>query len=85
MHVGDSAARFIASTGTLLGGNCTLDVDGNDAIDALTDELMLIRAMFGLTGTVVTNNAIGSGSPTRTTWAQIRPFLNGNCGSSFAQ
>jgi len=62
---------------------CSLDVDGNSAIDALTDGLMLLRAMFGLTGTSVTNNAVG-GNSTRTTWAQIRPYLNTNCGTNFA-
>jgi hypothetical protein len=82
LHVGGAMASFLATTGTLLGGNCTLDVDGNSSIDALTDGLMLLRAMFGLTGTPVTNGAIGSGA-TRTTWAQIRPYLNGNCGTSF--
>lgn len=63
---------------------CTLDIDGNGAQDALTDGLIILRALFGLTGTSVTNNAIGSGTPTRTTWAQIQPYLNGNCGGSFA-
>ena len=29
---------------------CTLDVDGNRTIDALTDGLILLRAMFGMTG-----------------------------------
>ncbi|MEO8137563.1 MAG: hypothetical protein ABI831_26715 [Betaproteobacteria bacterium] len=83
-HVGGGAATFRVATGTLFGSACSLDVDGNNAIDALTDGLMLIRAMFGLTGTSVTNSAIGSGAPTRTTWAQIQPFLNGSCGSTFA-
>jgi hypothetical protein len=44
---------------------------------------MLIRAMFGLTGTAVTNNAVGPNA-TRNTWALIRPWLNGNCGTNFA-
>jgi hypothetical protein len=39
--------------------------------------------MFGLTGTSVTNNAIGPGA-SRNTWALIRSFLNHQCGSSFA-
>lgn len=69
--------RFTAS-------GCTLDIDGNNSIDALTDGLLLVRAMFGLTGTAVTNNAIGGGSPTRNTWTLIRTYLNGSCGSSFA-
>ncbi len=63
---------------------CELDVDGNGTIDALTDGLLVLRAMFGLTGTAVTNGAIGAGNPSRTTWAQIQPYLNGNCGSNFA-
>jgi len=63
---------------------CSLDVDGNNSIDPLTDGLMMLRAMFGLTGTAVTNGAVGGGSPSRATWAQIQPFLNGNCGTAFA-
>ena len=35
---------------------------------------MILRAMFGLTGTAVTANAIGP-NPTRTTWAAIEPFV----------
>jgi hypothetical protein len=65
------------------GGACTLDVDGNHSLDALTDGLVIVLAMFGLTGTAVTYAAIGGGA-TRTTWAQIQPWLNGNCGTSFA-
>ena len=63
---------------------CTLDVDGNGSIDALTDGLLILRAMFGLTGTAVTNGAIGGGSPARPTWQQIQPYLNGSCGTTFA-
>jgi hypothetical protein len=40
--------------------------------------------MFGLTGTAVTNGAVGGGA-TRSTWAQLQPYLNGSCGASFAQ
>lgn len=64
---------------------CALDADGNGSIDALTDGLLIMRAMFGLTGTAVTSNAIGGGVPTRTTWVQLRDFFNGSCGTSFAQ
>ena len=59
-----------------------LDVDGNGKTDALTDGLLIMRAMFGLTGVQVTNSAVGSGA-TRTTWAEIRGYLNANCGTSF--
>ena len=62
---------------------CTLDIYGNNSVDALTDGLLLIRAMFGLTGTAVTAGAIGSGAPTRTGWGNIRTYLNGSCGTSY--
>ena len=61
---------------------CTLDIDGNGGLDALTDGLMVIRALFGLTGTSVTNGAVGS-SPTRGTWSVIQSYLNANCGTGF--
>ena len=34
---------------------CVHDIDGNNSINALTDGLMLLRAMFGLARTAVTN------------------------------
>ena len=80
--VGGGAAKFQTFTGTNL-GICSLDVDGNGSKDALTDGLIIIRALFGLTGTAVTSGAVGSGA-TRGTWATLQPFLNGNCGTSFA-
>jgi hypothetical protein len=82
-HAGGGAATFRVVTGAPFGG-CSLDIDGNTIIDALTDGLMLLRAMFGLTGTSVTSNAVGPGA-TRSTWAQVRSYLNGNCATSFAQ
>ena len=60
-----------------------LDADANGSIDALTDGLIFMRAMFGMTGTSVTTAALGANA-TRTTWQAIRGFLNANCGSSFA-
>lgn len=61
----------------------TLDIDGNCAVDPLTDGLLLSRAMMGLTGTAVTNGAIGAGA-TRTTWAQIRLYLNQQFASNYS-
>ena len=82
LHIGGQAGKFRVSTGNLLAG-CSLDVDGNNIQDALTDGLIIIRALFGLTGTAVTNGAIGAGAA-RTTWAQLQPYFNGNCGTNFA-
>lgn len=72
---------FESAPATTLG--CTLDVDGNGSVDALTDGLMVIRALFGLTGTAVTNGALAA-SPTRADWSAIRGYINANCGTNFA-
>jgi hypothetical protein len=86
LFVGAQAATFYVSTGSPFGGaNCSLDVDGNGTVDAMTDGLLLLRAMLGLTGTAVTTNAVGGNTPSRPTWDLIRPYLNGNCGTSFLQ
>jgi len=81
--IGGAATTFRSSTGNAA-VNCSLDVDANGSIDALTDGLILMRAMFGLTGTSVTNGAIGGPVAGRPTWAQIQPYLNTNCGTNFA-
>ena len=60
-----------------------LDIDGDGNADALTDGLMLIRAMFGLTGTSVTNNAVTPGAP-RDDWTKVRGYLNASCGVNYA-
>ena len=39
-----------------------LDVDGNTSVDAITDALLLMRSMFGLTGSALANGAVGSGA-----------------------
>ena len=59
------------------------DVDGNGVVDGLTDGLMALRAMLGLTGTSVTNGAVGANA-TRPTWTQIRAYMNANCGTNFS-
>ena len=74
------------ATGSSFGnvGALLVDFDGNGKIDPLTDGIMLMRAFFGMTGSSVTNNALGVGA-TRVTWPEIRVFLNANCGTSFTQ
>jgi hypothetical protein len=62
-----------------------LDVDGNGQTDALTDGVLIMRAMFGLTGTQATNDAIATNPPaTRNTWSAIRNYPNTTCGTNFA-
>ena len=40
-----------------------LDVDENGSYDALSDGLLILRALFGLTGNALASNALGAGSP----------------------
>lgn len=81
--VGSSSATWELSTGTAASPNCSMDIDGDGLVRATTDGLMLARAMLGMTGTAVTNGAIGA-NVTRTTWSAIRNFLNTRCGKNFA-
>ena len=63
--------------------NACLDIDGDGTVRALTDGLMLVRALLGMTGTAVTNNALPSPAPPRATWALIRTHMNAKCGMDF--
>ncbi len=56
-------------------GTRILDVDLNSQYDALTDGIMIIRALFGLTGTLVTGNALGP-SPMRSDPNVITTYIN---------
>ena len=53
-----------------------LDVDGNGKYDALTDGVLILRWLFGLTGTQLINGAIGPGAQ-RTVPADISAYLDG--------
>ena len=56
----------------------TLDIDASGAptrYDALTDGLMTLRYLFGLTDTSLTNSALG-GTATRTLPADIKAYLD---------
>ncbi|MEE9425851.1 MAG: M4 family metallopeptidase [Methylococcales bacterium] len=51
-----------------------LDIDGNGELDALSDGLLVIRYLFGLTGTPLTANAIASNC-TRCSNTEIETYL----------
>jgi hypothetical protein len=53
-----------------------LDADENNQYDALTDGLLIIRYLFGLTGTSLTNNAIGAGAAVTTPSAMLQRLDN---------
>jgi hypothetical protein len=58
-----------------------LDIDRNGKADALTDGVLLVRKLFGFTGTTLTNSAVASDG-TQTTAAAIIDFIN-NQGNIF--
>ena len=51
-----------------------LDVDGNGAVDALTDGLLIVRYLFGLRGAGLSDGAVSSGAA-RPTAALIEDYL----------
>ena len=50
------------------------DIDGNGNVDALTDGLMLLRYLFGLSGASLIDSAVASGA-TRSTAADIEAYI----------
>ncbi len=81
-------SSYVDSSGTIYigrlqnlasaGGACTIDVDGDGKVSATTDGVLLARAMLGLKGTALTQNATGAGA-TRTDPDAIRAFLVNRC------
>ena len=51
------------------------DIDGNGEVDALTDGLLLLRYLFGLSGDSLINGAVATDA-TRTTSQAIEQYLN---------
>ena len=52
------------------------DIDGNGSVDALTDGLLLLRYLFGLTGTNLINSVVGDGA-TKTQSAALESYMSG--------
>jgi hypothetical protein len=52
-----------------------LDIDGNNAVQALSDGLLVLRFEFGFTGTTLTSGAVGQGC-TRCDHTTIQPYLS---------
>ena len=52
-----------------------IDIDGNNAYDAATDGLLMIRYLFGFTGASLTNGAIGTG-PARSSPTDIAQYMD---------
>ena len=60
-----------------------LDVDGDSSVDVVTDGLLLLRALLGLSGNALVANAV-SPCATRNTWADIRSHLATSCALTVA-
>jgi hypothetical protein len=65
---GPAVAAYLAGLGN------TLDIDGNGSLGALTDGLLVLRYLFGLTGTTLTGGVVAP-SCTRCDAAAIVPYL----------
>jgi hypothetical protein len=68
-QVGVFARRFPAATGPVL------DIDGNGALGALTDGLLVLRYLFGFTGTALVAGAYDTVGCTRCTAGDILAYL----------
>ena len=55
--------------------SASLDIDGNGQYDALTDGLLIVRYLFGLTDSSLTNGTLGANA-TRTEPSQIVSLLD---------
>lgn len=81
LYVGGGNPFYVATggTGTLtarLRNGSVLDIDGNGKFDALTDGLMTLRHLFGLSGASLTSGATVSGA-TRTGATAVLSYLDG--------
>jgi hypothetical protein len=71
----DCLASFLAVYVVAACADPTYDADGNGEVQPLTDGIMILRYMFGFTGTSLITGALGSGA-TRTDPAAIKTFLD---------
>jgi serine protease len=59
------------------------DFDGDGVVSATTDGVIMLRAALGLSGDAIVANATSASAP-RKTWAQVVPYLNQSCGTTFS-
>jgi hypothetical protein len=77
--VGDYDIHFDGPPQPVIGppqpDECTLDADGDERVDALTDGLLFIRHMFGIQSASLVNNAVASGC-TRCSETVVSAYLD---------
>ena len=54
-----------------------LDIDGDGELEPLTDGLLVLRWLFGFTGTTLVTGAVDQGDCARCNAGQIEPYLDG--------
>ncbi len=72
--IADVSARSWSEETEKVPASCTLDVDGNASFDALTDGILIMRYLFGFSGSTLTMGAVGSGA-TRSDATAVVEFL----------
>jgi uncharacterized delta-60 repeat protein len=65
--------------GAPVGRECSLDIDGDGRVSALTDGLINTRIALGLTGNAVTNGVRFAANAQRSNWSSIRNYLVTQC------
>ena len=71
----DKAKGVSANFGQAAYGRISLDIDDNKRVDALTDGVLVIRYLFGLTGQTLVNGVIGTNA-NRSSPAALLTFLD---------
>ena len=66
--------------GSFFASQCSMDIDGDGSVLATTDSLIHARIALGITGSAVVGGITFPNGAKRTTWPQIRDFLNTQCG-----
>ena len=82
---GSGAANFCAvryEGGPFGYKNCSLDIDGDGQVLAMTDSLIHARIALGITGDSVVAGITFAAHAQRKTWAQLQPYLVSQCGMS---
>jgi len=68
------AYKIVAQSLDLMVGSVSLDIDGDGEVKPLTDGLLVIRYLFGFTGSNLTSGALGA-EATRTEASDIENFI----------
>ena len=66
---------LVADPGACGGIAATLDIDNSGHYDALTDGLLVLRYLFGLSGAALTNSALAAGAK-RTDPVDVATYMN---------